>query len=947
MRSNASPRVAFLGLVLTVLWLQGSLAAAQPASLVKDIHTGLLPPSDRGSFPDQIVEAGGVIFFTASDRIHGLELWRTDGTAAGTFLIRDIFPGPFGSSPTELIEFRGELYFKAMDGSRGFELWKSDGTTEGTVLVADVEPEGSSDPYELTVLGDHLYFTAFSHATGEELWRTDGTAAGTELVLDANPGPESSFFSFSVFPEMIAAGDALYYAAWDEAGLELWRSDGTAAGTARLADVYPGAESSHPAGLAEAGGVVYFRAFDNEAGGELWKTDGTTAGTVSVGDLRPGPGSSNPNGLAEFGGALFFTADAGQGPEIWKATGAGITPLIPLGGVTTLGEPQFQALGGHLFFRAGDARGYELWKTDGTPEGTSLVADIHPGAGSSFPEGLTVLGSELFFRAADSVGDFELWRSDGTAAGTAEVVDLGSSFGGSDPGGLAGIGGVLYFHATDGGILGFELWRSDGTAAGTRLVADLNPAAGSAFFNFSFTHPRPVELNGLLITVAFEEATGFELWRSDGTAAGTFLVADLRPGPDSGFSTLSRLARAGGFVYFIASESGVPKLWRTDGTAAGTVPVTDLCFGCSGGEDLEGIGSKLFFTLDGPGGREPWTSDGTAAGTGRLADINPGPGGSFPTGFTAAGGTVFFTASDGVTGFELWKTDGTTAGTVRVTDLNPGPAHSSSSQLVAFKGALYLTATDGVRGAELWRTDGTAAGTVLVKDIHPPSTSPFVRFVAPRDLTAAGNLLFFVAGGLTPTGSELWRSDGTPGGTFLVRDILPGPGGSLPGELTAVGPKLLFAASDGLRGQELWVSDGTVAGTRMVQDIAPGVQSSIPTYPTVAGANVFFIAYQPETGRELWKLPRAALSTPVERIADLIVQVQALRLHHGIEDSLLVKLREVQQLLTDADSANDASARGNLGAFIHHLRAQRGKKIPTAAADALIAEAEGILAMLE
>jgi ELWxxDGT repeat protein len=162
--------------------------------------------------------------------------------------------------------------------------------------------------------------------------------------------------------------------------------------------------------------------------------------------------------------------------------------------------------------------------------------------------------------------------------------------------------------------------------------------------------------------------------------------------------------------------------------------------------------------------------------------------------------------------------------------------------------------------------------------------------------------------------------------------------------MLAVGNRLFFAASDGLQGLEPWVSDGTPGGTLLLQDIAPGVQSSVPTYPTVAGSKIFFIAYQPETGRELWALPRAALATPAEGVRNLLAHVRSLGLDRGMENNLASKLDQALRVLEDGDPGNDAKAAKSLEGFIQQVKIHRGKKIPPAQADALIAEAGEIVA---
>src|SRR5262249_39644430 len=148
--------------------------------------------------------------------------------------------------------------------------------------------------------------------------------------------------------------------------------------------------------------------------------------------------------------------------------------------------------------------------------------------------------------------------------------------------------------------------------------------------------------------------TGEELWTSDGTYAGTRLVANLSA--SGGFGVWSLLEATNGSFYFLAASSNVPtRLWVTNGTAAGTKMVRD---------DLTVIdrtavlGNKLVFVAsDGTSGNELWVTDGTPAGTTPLKDINP-TGYADPQDLVAQGSYVYFTADDGTTGRELWRTDG-------------------------------------------------------------------------------------------------------------------------------------------------------------------------------------------------------------------------------------------------------------------------------------------------
>jgi ELWxxDGT repeat protein len=245
-------------------------------------------------------------------------------------------------------------------------------------------------------------------------------------------------------------------------------------------------------------------------------------------------------------------------------------------------------------------------------------------------------------------------------------------------------------------------------------------------------------------------------------------------------------------------------------------------------DQLVRTGGTTFFVADTPStGTELWKTDGTEAGTVLVKDIRPGLLGSRPSELTKVDGTLFLNADDGKNGFELWKSDGTAAGTVLVKDLRSGldafglPASSVPTGLLNVSGTLFFGADDGKNGSELWKSDGTAAGTVLVKDIRPHDSFGLPASSEPADFANVMGTLFFRAND-GRSGFELWKSNGTPEGTTLVRDIAPGAAGCRPSELTPVNERLFFRAFDAASGSELWNSDGTAAGTVLVKDIRPG-----------------------------------------------------------------------------------------------------------------------------
>ena len=224
----------------------------------------------------------GILFFTADDGINGRELWKSDGTEAGTVMVSDLNPGSLSTSFYDLSSINNTLYFTSDGGGFGQELWKSDGTEDGTVLVKDIAG-GNSGPGKVFLFKGEIYFSAYD-ANGYELWKTDGTDAGTILIKDINPGPESSLGSMPGTETFVIMGDYFYFTADDGINYQqLWRSDGTAAGTTMVKKIHP-SNHSFPYNLTVVSNTLFFRAAGDgsspDFNNELWKSDGTEAGTV-------------------------------------------------------------------------------------------------------------------------------------------------------------------------------------------------------------------------------------------------------------------------------------------------------------------------------------------------------------------------------------------------------------------------------------------------------------------------------------------------------------------------------------------------------------------------------------------------------------------------------------------------------------------------------------------
>jgi ELWxxDGT repeat protein len=398
----------------------------------------------------------------------------------------------------------------------------------GPYLVKDINTSGSSRPAWLTAVGDKLFFVAKTASKGRELWISDGTSGGTRLVKD----------------------------------------------------IRPGTVGSSPEYLTSIGGLLYFNADDGVKGRELWVSDGTRDGTRMIKDIRDGFGSSEPSEFAAYAGRVYFRAD---------------------NGVT----------------------GQDLWRTDGTAAGTVLVKDIQSGSDSSFIFCCVPFAGKLFFTRHDDVANTDLlYKTNGTAAGTKPFRDHDGHLIEGNIGGLTVVGPRLFFGFNE------NLWRSDGTSAGTRKISDIRP--------------------GQIVGVGSTAFIGgyWQLWASNGTAASTRLVKDV---------VATDLHNVNGTLFFISDDS---QPWTSDGTTSGTQAVPKQV-----NAEIDGValGSVFYFggySDEGGGGRCAfresqflWRSDGTADGT---YNVDPAVN-HCPTFLTAVGNSVYFTSDVGGYGSELWR----------------------------------------------------------------------------------------------------------------------------------------------------------------------------------------------------------------------------------------------------------------------------------------------------
>lgn len=724
-----------------------------------------------------------LLFVSWADR----KLWTSDGTVAGTVPLDTVLGAQRTVLGASLAVDQGKLYFLA-DGPDGTTLWSSDGRPEGTHLVRVLDPALHAEA-ACTIAYDGGYWAFVVDSGARSLWRY--SFAGAELVrlsdvaggtLDCRVAGMGSDIYFVLSPTGFPHPETL------------WRSTPTPGGVSLVAALSndPGANAVED--IAAYGANLVFRS------DVLWRSDGTTAGTRVVmtpeGVVRP------YSTFRRVAGGLVFSAvtdsPATPGP-MWVTDG------------TDLGTHRVAASDGLLLddaailqarvyairsFGSDPSNASDIWSSDGTASGTRQAARLWETTGDAMPADESTSASRsnsdgrslLFWNVNDWTVPLNppnrLWMSDGTANGTRglSATVYGGRIGAAAPG-------------MDGGAI-FASYEDAMIYVADAGLQHVTPVASSdAYFFQGFT-----SLAGR--NAIFSCAMGAGLCGLDATLShGTILTQDL-------YGAFASVGDAGGAAVFFADATGLSgwELWRSDGTAAGTfrliqtlTPQTAVA--------IERDGQIYFPACDASDVCSIYVSDATRAGTRAVTPFGH-PGSNLLSMAFFGDRLLFVTFKDGV--YSLWCYD-TAAGSAPALLLTRGgaadPVQRFSLLSPSRSGVRFAVspASEGAVGM-LYTSDGTAAGTqhVASGSAWQPTAELFAAYDDDRTVYTCW---------AADTGTELCETDGSDSGTRLVRDIFPGPSWS---RITPMSTRhrIYFTADDAHHGLELW----TVEGERLFVD---------------------------------------------------------------------------------------------------------------------------------
>jgi ELWxxDGT repeat protein len=456
------------------------------------------------------ISAGTKSYFLGNTTAAGQEVWVTDGTTAGTHQVADIYPGGIMLSPTLLGLVGTDLIFAESTSDDTMQLFRTDGTAAGTHAISNFTPPTQYGAVtESLELNGKIYVALRSNQTccQPDLWTTDGTTGGT-IQIDSNEG-----FPFHLQPSSLRAfGSSIALLTNAEnTGSELSVID-TTTNALTILDIAPGAGSGASDGSTIAamdGFILYLRGNAN-SGLQLWRSDGTLAGTALLQDLGTGVQLSqlSANYIVTRVGdrAIFQSENAQNGPQLWGSDGtaAGTVPLISTPTPSSYNQPLIGVVGSHAYYAVHNGTNYQIVVSDGTLSGTHVLSDLGPLAVNGDPDGLIntqVAGDDnltfIYAYHPDSgTGSTKhLWAylpqtNVATHLVDATLLDM------SEP--PLAFAGHLYFKGSDP-VNADQPWVSDGTVAGTHLLligtANIPPVAGDD--SASTANGAPVTINVL------------------------------------------------------------------------------------------------------------------------------------------------------------------------------------------------------------------------------------------------------------------------------------------------------------------------------------------------------------------------------------------------------------------------------------------------------------------
>lgn len=436
---------------------------------------------------------------------YGNEPWVSDGTTKGTQLLKDIIPGNQGSL---FIEFSYSndtlLYFIAMNPDQSGvtlkDLWRTDGTPEGTFLIDSMGQFYPDMSYDECVFYKGEFYYSVTNSTSKTIYATDGSKNAPRVVASFKNQNYESRSNLAIFNNTL-----YFYAYTDKYGTELWSSDGTAAGTKMVADLYTGANSSknNTGKLLAHKDKLFFVAQRNTTEGfELFYISTIDRGPWLFNDFTPTSGLSSNVDLAKGNDSFFFINVLGNDDGVYVSDGHWMNTRkfqnTAEPNAIYMGYRAYQINNKVLVCASTGNTGIELYKSDELLNNNGMLRDINPGGGSGlfWKSDIFTVNNKGYFLGTNSLLGTDIWVTDGTEDSTILYLEFWGNFV-TNNNILHQWNKRIFFFGTINPNIGTELHE---------LVISPNTGIETARFNYDRVYPNPVN-SGTTLYVADEEST--------------------------------------------------------------------------------------------------------------------------------------------------------------------------------------------------------------------------------------------------------------------------------------------------------------------------------------------------------------------------------------------------------------------------------------------------------
>lgn len=454
-----------------------------------------------------VFEYNGEVYFCGNHRRYGKELFRSNGTTEGTYVVADISIGSSHSKPGDFFILRGLLYFFAETKLRGREIWRTDGTVDGTKRITDAYPGPDGFPSDFGYMypdGEVVYLS-----TADGLWRTNGLSSGTVKLIEPNlSGAIASMGGYLYYfnsPTLLTDDRQLndkelklYRLSNDSLLAEEVKNFGNACGAGHLSQVDKNVAS----------GRFYFEISCVDSNFiftySIYATDGTALGTKKVID-------GNAYLLGDLNGQRYFYSFSSKGVLYTDGTMTEILDVCATKECTSgfsvdndTFDGSSMVINNKLIFNLNDtALSESIWATDGKANGSMALT-----GGGVFDYAKNE--NLIIFRFNPGFNDDAVWSTDGTVNGTKELKKVENG----DARGVYSIGNRFLMFFNNSNSRNSELWSSTGTPASNRKLA-------------TFTGWEVELYRGVVEGNRFYFTVGDLLWHTNGQVGGTYKITYL------------------------------------------------------------------------------------------------------------------------------------------------------------------------------------------------------------------------------------------------------------------------------------------------------------------------------------------------------------------------------------------------------------------------------------